>query len=75
MAHPEPARRGGPCPVCGGPCKRFPDLPSDATNPLLGATAADIERIKNPPPPPAKKRPKGKRHPAEDRARHLQEDR
>lgn len=76
MAHPDLARRGGPCPVCGQTtCKRFPDMPSDATNPFLGATAEDTERAKNPPPPPPKKRPKGKRHPAEDRARHLKEDR
>ncbi len=69
-----PPRRVSPCPICGGACKRFPDSPHDARNPFLGATAADVEKLDNPPDPP-KKRPKGKRRPAEDRARHLEEDR
>lgn len=69
-----PPRRVSPCPVCGGHCTRFPDSPHDARNPFLGATAKDIEELDNPKPPPVK-RPKGKRRPAEDRARHLQEDR
>lgn len=63
-----------PCEVCGGQCKRFPDSPHDARNPFLGATAADVERLDNPPPEPPK-RPKGKRRPAEDRARRPEEDR
>jgi hypothetical protein len=71
MAAPTTARVR-PCPICGGQCKRFPDLPSDRTNPFLGATAADLEPA---PEAPKQKRPKGKRRPAEDRARHLQEDR
>lgn len=74
MASPGSHARVKPCPVCGGQCRGFPDSPHDARNPFLGATAAGVERLDNPPPPPVK-RPKGKRRPAEDRARHLQEDR
>lgn len=74
MAVPTSPRRVRPCEVCGGQCGAFPDSPHDARNPFLGATPADIEKLDNPPPPPVK-RPKGKRRPAEDRARHLQEDR
>lgn len=58
-----------PCPICGGPCKRFPDLPTDPNNPFLGA-----KPTADPKPAPVK-RPKGKRHPAEDRARRPSEDR
>lgn len=53
---------------------RFPDSPHDARNPFLGVTAEDVRKLDNPEPEP-KKRPKGKRRPAEDRARHLEEDR
>jgi hypothetical protein len=71
MASPGSHRRVKPCPVCGGQCSRFPDLATDATNPFLGARAKDMEARPIRPKP----RPKGKRRPAEDRARHLEEDR
>jgi hypothetical protein len=70
----DPPGGAEPCPVCGGACKSFPDSPHDARNPFLGATAADIEKLDNPE-PEKPQRPKGKRGPAEDRARHLEEDR
>lgn len=64
--------RGEPCPVCGGDCKAFPDLPSDKTNPFLGARASDLE----PEPEAPEPRRRGKRGPTEDRAHHgPQEDR
>lgn len=68
MVAPAAPRRVRPCEVCGGQCSRFPDSPHDARNPFL---------IGKPDPPTEepKKRPKGKRRPAEDRARHLEEDR
>lgn len=75
MAVPSSPARVRPCPICGGQCKRFPDSPYDARNPFLGATAADIEALDNPPPAKPEPRPKGKKRPAEDRARHLEEDR
>lgn len=68
MAAPHPTRVR-PCPICGGPCKRFPDLPTDRRNPFIGG------RTEPEPEPPKPRRPKGKRRPAEDRARHLEEDR
>ena len=67
-----PTARVRPCAICGGQCKRFPDVPSDATNPFLGVKPPPPD---DPPPPEPPKRPKGKRRPAEDRARHLEEDR
>lgn len=74
MAAPPTPRRVRPCEVCGGQCGRFPDSPHDARNPFLGVTAKDIEALEQPKPEP-KTRPKGKRRPAEDRARRLEEDR
>lgn len=66
MASPHPPPGAKPCPVCGGHCGRFPDLPTDDRNPF-------ITGAKPPPPEPKPQphtRPKGKRRPAEDRAHH-----
>jgi hypothetical protein len=68
-----PPEGGGRCPVCGGDCRAFPDLVVPDAYPFLTERQKREAREKaNPKPAP---RPKGKRRPAEDRARHLEEDR
>ncbi|MGK2948992.1 MAG: hypothetical protein ACSLFP_10485 [Acidimicrobiales bacterium] len=69
MAPPPAPRRVEPCPVCAGQCARFPDVDVHPAYPFL------TEEQKRKPQPEPTPRPKGKRRPAEDRARHLEEDR
>jgi hypothetical protein len=70
MAPPGPPGGAEPCTVCGSrTCKAFPDIDVHPRYPFLS------EAHKARPPEVEPQRPKGKRRPVEDRARHLEEDR
>lgn len=66
------SRGAGPCRICAGDCKAFPDFEVHERYPFMSQAHKDAAKPKADPKPG---RPKGKRRPAEDRARRPAEDR